>query len=71
MWFYTNAYISIPMFHTYTNCAADKTFNTGDTASNNCNTNYRIILLMMPFITSWCKPLKAAPSKRYASLPLE
>ena len=25
--------------------------------------NYRIMLLMMLFITSWCKPLQTVPSK--------
>ena len=33
------------------NCGVDKTVNTGHTASTGCNTNYRIILLMMLFIT--------------------
>ena len=46
----------------YLNCAADKTIDTGHTASTNCNTNYGIILLML-LITSWCKPLKTDPSR--------
>ena len=37
----------------YLNCAIDKTIDTGHTASAVCNTNHRIILLMMLFITSW------------------
>ena len=37
-------------------CAVDKTIDTGHITD--CNTNYKIILLMILFITSWCKPLK-------------
>ena len=44
------------------NCAVDKTIDTGHTTSTDCNTNYRIILLML-FITSWCKPSKTDPSR--------
>ena len=37
------------------NCAVDKTIHTGHTASTDCNTKYKIILLVMLFITSWYK----------------
>ena len=47
----------------YLNCAIDKTIDTGHTASAECNTNHRIILLMMLFITSWWKPLKIDQSR--------
>ena len=32
--------------------------------------NYRIILLMILFITSWCKPLKTDPSGENEPMPL-
>ena len=45
-------------------CAVDKTIDTGHTTSTDCNTKYRIILSMMLFTTSWCKPLKTDPSRK-------
>ena len=45
------------------NCAVDKTMGTGHTTSSICNTNYRIILLMMLFITSSCDSSKTNPSR--------
>ena len=47
----------------YLNCAVDKTVDPGYTASTNCNTNYKIMLLMILFIISWCKALKTDPSR--------
>ena len=47
----------------YLICAVDKTIYAGHTASTGCNTNYRIIVLMMLFITSWCKSLKTDQSR--------
>ena len=46
--------IVIVVFRKYLNSAVDKTINTVLTFRTYCNTNYRIILLMMLFITSWC-----------------
>ena len=43
----------------YLNCTVDKTIDTGHTASTDCNTYYKIVVLMMLFITSRCKLLKA------------
>ena len=51
----------------YLNFAVDKTFDTGHAAGTDCNTNYRTILLMMLFITTWYKPLKTDP----LPMPLE
>ena len=50
------------VLYKYLNCVNDKTIDNGHTTSTDCNTNYRIILLIMLFITPWCKPLKADPS---------
>ena len=47
----------------YLNCSADKTNDPGHTTSTDCYTNSRMILFMMLFITSWCKPLKTDPSR--------
>ena len=51
------------VLYKYGNCAVDKTMDTGYTTSTDCNTNYRIILLMMLSITPSCKPLKTGQSK--------
>ena len=53
MWFYKNTI----------NCAAAETIDTGHTAITDCIYNYRIILLMMLFSTSWYNPLKTDPSR--------
>ena len=53
LWFYTNKL----------DYSAYKTIDTDHTAITDCNTNYRIILLMMLFITSSFKPLKIDPSR--------
>ena len=45
------------------NCALGKIIYTGYTTSTDCNTNYRIILLIMLFITLWYKPLKRDPTR--------
>ena len=50
----------------YLNCVVDKT--NCHTNSTDCNINYVIILLMMLFITSWCKPLKTDP---FREMPLQ
>ena len=50
------------VLYKYLNCVVDKTIDTGHTTSTDSNTNNRIILLIMLFITFWCKPLKADPS---------
>ena len=55
----------------YVNCPVDKTIDTGHIASTDCNSSYRIILLMMLFVTFWCKALKTHPSRRYVAMPLE
>ena len=44
------------VLYKYLNCAADETIDTGHITDR--NTNYRIIVLMMLFVTSWCKPLR-------------
>ena len=56
------------VLYKYLNCAVDKTIDTEhtastDCASTDCNTNYRIKLLIISFITSWCKPLKTHPPR--------
>ena len=51
------------VLYKYLNCAPDKTIDTGHTTNTDCNTNYRIILYMMLFVTPWCKPLKTDPSR--------
>ena len=50
------------VLYKYLNCAVDKTIDNDHTTNIYCNTNYRIILLML-FITSWCQPLKTDPSR--------
>ena len=43
----------------------------GHSTSSDCNTSYRIILLMILFITSWCKSLETNPPREictYATL---
>ena len=47
----------------YLNCAVYKTISTGHTTSTDCNTNHRVILLIMLFITFWCKLLKRGSSR--------
>ena len=42
------------VLYKWLNCAVDKTIATGHTTNTNCN--YRILLLVMLFITSWWKP---------------
>ena len=51
------------VLYKYLNCALDKTIYTDHTTSTKFNSNYRIILLIMLFITSWCKVFKTDPSK--------
>ena len=55
------------VLHKYLNCAPDKTIDAGHTASTDCN---RTILLIMLSITSWCKPLKADPSREICTYPI-
>ena len=50
------------VLYKYVNCAVDKATDTGYTSSTDCNTNYRTMLLMF-FITPWCKPSKTDPSR--------
>ena len=47
------------VFYKHLICAVNKTIDTDHITD--CNTNHKIILLMMLFITSWCKPLKTNP----------
>ena len=54
----------------YINNAVDKTIGTGHTSSTDCYTDYRIKLLMMLFITSWCQP-EQTHLGRYVPMPLE
>ena len=49
------------------NFAVDKTIETSHTTSTDCNVNYRIILLVMFLITSWCKPLETDPFRAIGS----
>ena len=53
------------VLYKYLNCAVDKTIDTGHTTSTDCNTNYRIILLL--FITYGCKPFKTDTSRELCS----
>ena len=46
------------VLHNDLNCAVDKTIDTGHTTTTDCNINYRIILLMVLFITSQCRRFK-------------
>ena len=39
------------VLYKYLNCVVDKTIETGHTASTDCHTDYRIMLLVMSFIT--------------------
>ena len=45
------------------NCTVDKTIEIGHTINTNCTINYRIILVMILFITLWYKLLKTDPSR--------
>ena len=45
------------VLYKYLSCHAEKIIDKGLVTIN-----YRITLLMMLFITSWCKPLKTDPS---------
>ena len=49
--------------HKYLSCVVDKTIGIVHTTSTDCNTIYRIILLLKLFTTSWCKLLEADPSR--------
>ena len=51
------------VLYKYLTCAADITIDGGHSASTNCTINYRVILLMMSFITSSGKLLKTDPSR--------
>ena len=51
------------ILYKYLNCAVDKTNDTGHTTCTDFHHNYRIILLMMLFITLWCKPWKTDTSR--------
>ena len=44
------------VLYKYFNCAVDKAIDTSHSTSTDCNTNYRILLMLL--ITSWWKPLK-------------
>ena len=46
------------VLYKYLNCAADNTIDTGHTASTDCNTNYRITLLMILLILFENRPTK-------------
>ena len=46
------------VLHNDLNCAVDKTIDTGHTTTTDCNINYRIILLMVLFITSQWRRFK-------------
>ena len=53
-------------------CAVDKTTDTRDTTNIDYNTNYGIILLVMIlFLSYWCKTLKTDHPKRYLPMPFE
>ena len=58
------------VLYKYLNCAVDKAIEPGHAISTDCNTNYWIILLMMLFITSWCKSLKTDPSREKCTYPI-
>ena len=51
------------VLYKYLNCAADKLLTQVTLLGLNVTIDNRIILLIMLFITSWCKPLKADPSR--------
>ena len=51
------------VLYKYLTCAADITIDGGHSASTNCTIDYRVILLMMSFITSSGKLLKTDPSR--------
>ena len=52
------------------NCAVDKTIDSGLTTCIDFNTNDRIILLMILFITSWWKLFEIDPSREiYVPMP--
>ena len=52
------------VLYKYLDCAVDKTGSGCNTNYwGDCNTNYRIIPLML-LITSWCKTLKTDPSRK-------
>ena len=42
----------------YLYCVVDKTIDTGHTTSTDCNTKYKVILLMMLFKIYWCTSFK-------------
>ena len=56
--------MTFAVLYKWLNCAADKTIGAGHTASTD-SINYRITLLIVSFISSWCKPLKADPRPIY------
>ena len=51
--------MTFTVWYKYLNCAVGKTIDTNHII--NCDTNYKIILLIMLFITSWYKPFKICP----------
>ena len=51
------------VLYKYLNCSVDKTIDTGYFANTDSNTNYRIILLMVLLIASWCMSLKTNQSR--------
>ena len=54
MWFYTNKHLIY---------AVDRTTAIGHTAYIDYNTNYNVTVLMMSFISSWCKLLEIDASR--------
>ena len=61
------------------NCASGKTIDAGQYSSKTIQAdavltvsiNYRAILLIVLFITSWCKLLKTDPSRVISTMPLD
>ena len=50
------------VLYEYLNSTTDYTIHSGHTLGTDCNFYYIIIMLML-FITVWCKPLETNPSR--------
>ena len=49
------------ILYKYVNCAVDKTIASVPTTRADCNSNYKVILIMMLFVTPCSNPLEADP----------
>ena len=57
----------LKVIYKYLNSVVNETTYTGHTSNINYNTNYKIVLIMILFSSSWCEPLKTNSSREISA----